>query len=176
VTDLQDRNIRAKDDVLFYGAQAGLTIDLNAVKPGLAPPVAPGPSSGGSTIEELDARIAALEASAATGASPLSFNVYGQVNRMVMAWDDSVKNYAHVVDNVNSPTLFGFEGAAKIARGWTAGFTQEYAIEQGRSNAVSQLTSDSSDGIIDTRFADWWIRNNRYGNTVGAGGTPIHPE
>ncbi len=175
VTDLQDTNIRAKDDVLFYGAQTGLTIDLSAVTPGRVPSVALESVSSGTAMEGLDARLAELEAGAATGGTPLSLDVYGRVNRMVMAWDDSVKSYVHVVDNVNSPTIFGFEGAAKIARGWTTGFDLELAAEQGRSNAVSQLASDNADGLVDIRFADWWLRSNRYGRlTVGQTATATY--
>jgi hypothetical protein len=168
VTDLEDRNIRAKDDVLFYGMQAGLTVDLNAVSSGPARTAAFGTSFDGTRTEDLEERIAELESGTTANKSPLSINVYGEVDRMVLAWDDGVKRYVHFADNVNAPSLFGFKGAAKIARGWTTGFTLEYAIEQGRSNALSQLTSDSGDGLLDTRFADWWVRSNRYGTvTVG---------
>ncbi|HEX5999596.1 MAG TPA: hypothetical protein VFZ16_09395 [Hyphomicrobiaceae bacterium] len=174
VTDLADRDLRARDDALFYGVQAGLTVDLNALAPARAPSGVAG-AAGGSAMEGLDARIAELEAGTARSAPALSVDVYGRVNRMVMAWDDSVKSYAHIVDNVNSPTLFGFEGAAKIARGWTTGFNLEIAAEQGRSNAVSQLGSDNADGPVDIRFADWWLRSNRYGRlTVGQTGTATY--
>ena len=168
VTDLDDRNIRAKDNAFFYGATAGLTINLDEL--------ASGPSRGGATgvskpaadasPADIEARIAELEATTARTGTPMSVSVYGQINRMILGWSDGEKHDAVIVDNVSSPSLFGIEGAAKITRGWTAGYHVEVGVEDTRSNAISQLTDDGAEGEISMRFADLWLRNNRYGTVT----------
>jgi predicted porin len=173
-TDLDDRNIRANDDVFFYGAMAGITVNLDEIAAGSSTS-----SSGDGLLvasdaspADVEARIAELEATTVRGQGPVSIDIYGQVNRMVLAWSDGGDTGAHIVDNVNSPSLFGIEGAARISRGWTAGYEYEFAVEDTRSNSVSQLTGDAGEGILSTRFSALWLRNSRLGTvTTGLTGT-----
>jgi hypothetical protein len=60
---------------------------------------------------DLDDRLAELETTAARGTSrPLQLNVYGQVNRAMMLWNDGFDSGACGVDNHTSSTRLRFVG------------------------------------------------------------------
>lgn len=168
VTDVNDHNIRAKDDAFFYGVTAGLTINLDEVASDRSSGGTTGPKTPAADASpaDVEARIAELEASTARTGSPVSVGIYGQINRMILGWSDGEKHDADIVDNVSSPSLFGMEGAAKIALGWTTGYHVEIGVEDTRSNAISQLIDDGAEGEMSIRFADLWLRNNRYGTVT----------
>lgn len=155
VTDLQDHNVRAKDRVFYYGVQAGVSVDLDALGKFSPPPM---------RKRYLEAKI--LESQ---GATPLPFMVYGEINRMALSWNDGVQKATRVVDNYSAPSIFGARGATEIARGWTTGFHAEMGFLQARSISVSQdLPGGETSWQPDLRYLDWFIRSNRYGTlTVG---------
>ena len=97
---------------------------------------------GGNCCADLEERVAELEATTARkGTRKTSLEVWGQVNKIIVAWDDGIKqNTALGLDNVNASTRFGFRGNAKIRSDLTAGYS--IVIEQnsgGRSTNLSQF-------------------------------------
>jgi hypothetical protein len=155
LTDLQDHNVRAKNRVFYYGLQAGVSVDLDTLAKFSPPPM---------SKRYLEAKI--LENS---GATPLPFMVYGEINRMALSWDDGAQKATRIVDNYSAPSIFGARGATEIARGWTTGFHVEGGLLQARSISVSQdLPGGEKGWAPDLRYLDWFIRSNRYGKvTVG---------
>lgn len=155
VTDVQDRNLRAKDRAFFYGLQAGLSVDLDTAAKFSPPPM---------SRRYLEGKI--LENS---GATPIPFMVYGEINRMALSWNDGLQKATRIVDNTSAPTIFGARAAAEIARGWTTGFHFEAGLNQARSIDVSQtFPGGDTDAAPDVRYLDWWLRSNRYGKvTIG---------
>ena len=170
-----DHDVRARDDVYFYGGSLGLTIDLDEASPiSNSLPNFPDPYDGptsyfGGDIDAIDERVAELEATTARkGNSKVTLNISGWINRMVLYWNDGAKSDAYVVDNVASRSRVNIDGAAKIARGWSAGYFLSFGLDDAASNDVSQLTADGENGQIDVRYSAWWLRNSQYGTvTVG---------
>jgi hypothetical protein len=74
----------------------------------------------------LDERLSELEETVArSGSRPLQLNIYGQVNRAILLWNDGFDSGTYSVDNHTSSTRFGFVGQAAIGPGWTAGYRFE---------------------------------------------------
>ncbi|MDH4981001.1 hypothetical protein [Hyphomicrobium sp. D-2] len=166
-----DRDVRAKDDVYFYGGSLGLTIDLDQSAPlsnSLAPFAISSLSASAMSAEDVDERIAQLEdAAAVKGNKRVSLSISGWINRMVLAWDDGAERNVYIADNVSSRSRVEFRGAAKIARGWSAGYYLSLGMDDQASNDLSQLES-TGEGKIDLRHSAWWLRSNKYGTmTVG---------
>ena len=174
LTDLDDRNTRASGDVFFYGGSLGLTVELDtgssASLSDEAPSLLPEGFSAGSSLSDLEDRIAELETSTARkGNAKLSFEVSGWINRMILGWDDGAEADAYIVDNTASRSRIEFDGAAKIARGWTAGYYLSLGLDDIAANDVDQLNS-SGEGAepVALRHSAWWVRSNTYGTaTVG---------
>lgn len=168
VTDPTDIDPRADGDTYFYGGSLGLTMELDgASKTGESIlPVAP--DSPDTTRTEVEERLAAIEAmEARRGNRALSLSISGQVNRMLIAWDDGDKNDIYEADNVSSRSRIEFEGAAKITRGLSAGYRLAVGIDDTASVDLDQ-TRDDGNGLIETRHSAWWLRHNKAGTvTVG---------
>lgn len=169
VTDGDDRSLRADGDAYFYGGSLGLTFLLD----GLASSPEQGgfplaPQSKVASATEIEERIVELEATEARKGNPnVSLNVSGSINRMLMAWDDGAKSDVYIVDNTAARSRLEFEGAAKIARGWSAGYFLSIGIDDTAANDVDQLT-DNGENQIELRHSTWWLRSNQYG-TVHVG-------
>lgn len=155
VTDIQDRNIRAKDHALFYGVQAGLTFNLDTVA-SFSPPAMHKPYLEQKILEN-------------GGATPVPITIYGEINRMALNWNDGVRNTTRVVDNTSAPSIFGVRTEAELTRGWTTGVDFEAGMYQARSVAVSQtLPGGETNFTPELRYLDLWLRSNRYGKlTIG---------
>jgi Gram-negative porin len=97
---------------------------------------------GGDCCADLEERVAELEATTARkGTRKTSLEIWGQVNKVIIAWNDSVnKNMALGVDNVSQSTRFGFRGNAKVNADLKAGYSivVEWATG-GRSTNISQF-------------------------------------
>jgi len=171
-----DHDVRAKDDVYFYGGSLGLTILLDESSPvGSSLPAfsyagTGDYDAGGYTggIDAIDERVAELETTALRkGNSRVSLEVSGWINRMALYWNDGVKSDVYIADNVASRSRVNFNGAAKIARGWSAGYFMSLGLDDQASNDLSQTVS-SGDGNVELRHSAWWLRNNQLGTvTVG---------
>lgn len=172
LSDLDDHDARADGDTFFYGGSLGLTVLLdNATAPafgGGASSLSPPTPTGGATLTEVEERIAELEeGTARKGNSNVSFDVSGQINRMILAWDDGDASDAYIVDNVASRSRIEFTGSAKITRGWSAGYFLSVGLDDSASNDVDQLNSTGEEQI-ELRHSAWWVRSNKFGTvTVG---------
>src|SRR5665648_1249547 len=70
---------------------------------------------GGGCCADLEERVAELEATTARkGNRVVSLQVYGQVNKALLIWDDGFDSDAYVVDNDTSSTRVGLIGQARI--------------------------------------------------------------
>lgn len=172
VSDLDgDHDVRANDDIYFYGGSLGLTIALNESSPisnSLTPfaPIISDSEMPTADIGDIEARIAELEeTSARKGNEKVSFSVSGWINRMFLAWDDGAKKDVYVVDNTASRSRINFNGAAKIARGWSAGYLLSLGFDDAAANDVNQFITDDDSGIA-VRHSAWWIRNNQLGTVT----------
>src|SRR4051794_32150902 len=104
---------------------------------------------GGNCCADLEERVAELEATTARkGNRKMSLTISGQVNKVVMWWDDGKSSGTYYgLDNINSSTRFVFSGNAKVTPKVTMGY--EWMIEQsggGRTDGVSQLDEDGKKG------------------------------
>lgn len=120
------------------------------------PTIALGQSTEGLCCADLEERISALEtATAKTGSRNVIIRLSGQVDTMVMIWDDGTERDAYVVDNTESSTRFLFSGTSKIDADWSASFLFEIEIEGARSTSVNQISNgapnENADGSIDGR-------------------------
>lgn len=176
VADRQDHDIRANRDVYFYGGSVGLTFLLDSASSssgGSTPAFIDTEAlAGGASFSEVDVRILELEdTTARKGNSKVTVEVSGWINRMIMAWDDGGKRDAFVVDNVASRSRVEFNGYAKIARGWSAGYYLSLGLDDAASNDYDQRDTRGEDKI-DIRHSMWWLRNNMLGTVnVGLGST-----
>jgi hypothetical protein len=113
---------------------------------------------------DLEERVAELEATTARkGNRVVSLQVYGQVNKALLIFDDGVDSDAFIVDNDQSGTRIGFKGSSTIKPGWTAGFNIELDIQDSASDKVDQ---DNDEGIADEiaiRQSYAFIESERYG-------------
>jgi hypothetical protein len=146
---------------------------------------------GGNCCADLEERIAELEATAAKkGTRKTSLEIYGHVNKILIAWDDGInRNTALGIDNVNHSTRFGFRGNAKIRSDLTAGYSMVIEVATGgRSTNISQFQDKgaasgtsgtanngynggnfgANDQAITMRESNWWLESTSLGRlTVG---------
>lgn len=95
---------------------------------------------GGGCCADLEERVAELEATTARkGNRVVSLQIYGQVNKALMIWDDGVDSDAYVVDNYLSSSRVGLKGKASISSGWTAGYNIEFELMDGSTNTVTNV-------------------------------------
>lgn len=178
VTDTADQDIRADKDVFFYGGSLGLKIALDSGLFSASPEPSSSLAEAAATLppityDELDDRIAELEATTARKGNPrLNMQVRGVVNFGLLGYDDGVEENIHVVNFSSSRSRFEFRGNAKIARGWAAGYRLAIGINDDDSNDINQLSDDADpdDKGLSVRHSNWWLRYNRLGTmTVGFG-------
>ena len=128
----------------------------------------------GGCCADLEERVAELEATTARkGNRVVSLQVYGQVNKALLFWDDGVDSDVYVVDNDYSGSRVGFTGKAAMKPGWTAGFMVELDIQDAASNQVDNDTDfdDPSDEIL-IRYSNVYIESEQLGRiTLGQGST-----
>ncbi|MFM1816272.1 MAG: hypothetical protein RLZ98_2967 [Pseudomonadota bacterium] len=126
---------------------------------------------GGNCCADLEERVAELEATAARkGNRQVSLTVYGQVNEMVMFWDDGVETNAYVGTNDDSRSRFGFRGSARINSDWSAGYVIELGIRIARSDRwnANQDDDGADDPQLDVRKSAWYLDSKTFGKlTVG---------
>lgn len=145
---------------------------------------------GGGCCSDLEERVAELEATTARkGNRVVSLQVYGQVNKALMIWDDGEDSDAYIVDNDYSSTRLGFTGKGVMKPGVTAGYLIELDIQDSASNEVYNANdptfrnfasggddgekpgvADSAENEISIRFSEFYLESDRMGRvTLGQG-------
>lgn len=149
-------------------AAAGMLMGSVAFAPAKAADL----KGGGGCCGDLEERIAELEATTARkGNRVVSLQVYGQVNKALLIWDDGIDSEAFVVDNDASGGRFGFTGKATIRPGWTAGYLMEFDIQDAATDKIDQADDDDSDEIK-IRHNNMYIESEHLGRiTIGHGST-----
>ncbi len=74
----------------------------------------------------------------AADASAVDVELYGQVNKSVMAYDDGRNTETNIVDNDLSSTRFGFKGSQALDNGLTASVLFEVEMQSNASNSITQ--------------------------------------
>ncbi len=112
---------------------------------GVAMPSAKAADLGGDCCADLEERVAELEATTARkGNRKMSLTVTGQVDRLVMWWDDGHTSRAYYgLDNINASSRFVFLGSARINPSVQMGF--EIMLEQSSSSPGSSLATNQLD-------------------------------
>jgi hypothetical protein len=138
---------------------------------------------GGSCCGDLEERVAELEATTARkGNRVVSLQVYGQINKALLIWDDGSDTDAFVVDNDYAGSRIGFTGKAAIKPGWTAGYLMELDIQDSASDKVNngaRVTGagfkngdEGNENEIAIRYNNVYIESERLGRiTLGQGST-----
>jgi hypothetical protein len=112
---------------------------------GVAMPSAKAADLGGDCCADLEERVAELEATTARkGNRKMGLTVTGQVNRVVIWYDDGKDSKTYYgLDNTNSSSRFIFNGSARVTPKVTMGFEIMLEIEAGgTSSKVSQFDED----------------------------------
>lgn len=170
--------ISTTGNAFFYGGGLGLRFDLSGADSTASavtfsddyrevPYISASP-------EELDDRIALLEHSLVeVQGKPVSLSLFGQVNKMLMWWNDGEFKDVYVVDNTTSGSRFEFVGEARISRALKAGYNTEFRLNDTRSIRVSQIDSEGvDDQPLELRYQEIWLRHNLLGQlTLGHIGT-----
>jgi predicted porin len=87
-----------------------------------------GPACAGE-YDLIEERIAELEAAVLRkGNRKLTLQVYGQVNRALLFWDDGFDRDWHGIDNSTSSSRWGIVGLRQLRPGLTAGFRAEFEL------------------------------------------------
>jgi hypothetical protein len=120
---------------------------------------------GGGCCADLEERVAELEATTARkGNRVVSLQIYGQVNKALLLWDDGVDSDAYVVDNDYSGTRVGFLGSAAMKPGWKAGFNVELDVQDAASDQVDNDTDfDDPGDQLQIRLSYVYIESEQLG-------------
>jgi len=121
----------------------------------------------GDCCSDIETRIAEIEATTARkGNSKVSLQIYGQVNKALLSWDDGFDRDTYIVDNETSSTRLGFIGEAKMKPGWFAGYRMEVEFHDAASDEVFN-GQNGDDGLSGTdlqiRQSYVYIESERYG-------------
>jgi len=149
-------------------AAAGLFAGALAISPAKAADL------GGDCCADLEERVAELEATTVRkGNRVVSVQLYGQVNRALLIWDDGRDSDAYIVDNDASNSRFGFRGSAALKPGWEAGFRFEAEINDAESGSVNQFkdgddTKSQSGEFFTLRRTSLYVESQQLGRvTIG---------
>jgi predicted porin len=114
---------------------------------------------GGGCCADLEERIAELEATTARkGNSKVSLQIYGQVNKAILVWDDGFRRDSYIVDNETSTSRLGLIGEAQIKPGWHAGYRMEFDFADAVSDEV--FNGKNGDDGLASGGGDLRIRHN----------------
>jgi hypothetical protein len=93
---------------------------------------------------DLEARVAELEATTVRkGNRKVSVELSGQVDKILLFWDDGKQADVYVADNLYSSSRFRMRGSAQMAPDWRAGFYLEWEARDASSGLVDQTTEQN---------------------------------
>src|SRR5215471_8323493 len=134
---------------------------------------------GGDCCSDLEDGVAELEATTVRkGNKKVSVTVYGQLNRVILWWDDHVESNTYSVDNNYESSRFGFKGSAKIAGDWSGGYRLEIEPTGANSARLNQFNDNNANdplGPLNVRHSYIYVNNKTYGEVrLGLTATPIY--
>ncbi len=146
---------------ITLAAAAGLLLGLSAS--------AKAADLGSGCCADLEERVAELESTTARkGNRVVSLQVYGQVNRALLIWDDGEDSDIFSVDGSESGSRFGFIGSASIKPGWTAGYKIEVNARASEQSKVDQNGDVGDDTNFSLAHSYLWIESEQLGRlTLG---------
>lgn len=119
---------------------------------------------GGNCCADLEERIAELEATTARkGNRKVSLTVQGQVNKMILVWDDGAESDAYIVGNKNDQSNIAFLGDATIAPGWKAGYDFTLRMRDDLSDDVDQDNDNGSGDPFQVWQMHWYVESEQLG-------------
>jgi predicted porin len=119
---------------------------------------------GGGCCADLEERVAELEATTARkGNRVVSLQIYGQVNKALLFFDDGVDSDVFVVDPDSSGSNFGLKGSAKIQPGLSVGYTIELDVQDSASDKVTQSNDEGVENEILIRHNYIYIESETFG-------------
>ncbi|HCY85243.1 MAG TPA: hypothetical protein DHV36_08930, partial [Desulfobacteraceae bacterium] len=114
----------------------------------------------------------ATKGMAKSGNDKVRLQVYGQVNRGILATDDGTSTDLYHVDNDNSATRIGMKGTAKINDDLTAGTKIEVQFESNSTAAVNQDDESVGPNNFTERHLDAYFLSKTWGKfSFGQGDT-----
>jgi hypothetical protein len=127
---------------------------------------------GGDCCADLEERVAELEATTARkGNRKVSLTVSGYVAQEITWWDDGGESnvYLHGLGPTQA-THVKFTGEAKIAPGWTAGYTlriqnlddNPFGRNAATGQAMNQFSADFSQGL-NVQMSYWYLQSKELG-------------
>lgn len=152
---------------------------LTAAAAALAFSTAPATAAdfGGDCCADLEERVAVLEATTARkGNRKVSLVISGQVNQILLFWDDGEDSDVYVTGNTTSSSRFRFKGNAKINHDWSAGYYIEIehlssgSLGVGNAGVGSLAGTNGDDGGANFRIrqSNLYIKSNTLGSiTIG---------
>ena len=156
------RGFRTMSGGAALAAAAGMLMGAYAPLPAYAADL------GGGCCADLEERVAELEATTARkGNRVVSLQIYGQVNKALLFWDDGEDSDVYVVDNDYSGSRVGFIGSAAMKPGWKAGFNVELDIQDAASDQVDNDTDfdDPADQLV-IRYSNVYIESEKFGRVT----------
>jgi len=132
---------------------------------------APARADADECCADLEARVEKLEATTARkGNREVSLELSGYLNESVMYWNDGFEDNVYFVTNETERSRINFKVEAKIAPKWSTGGILEIGVHGNREGQVDQShsLSPARSRIPDTRYANWWLKQNDLGTvTIG---------
>ena len=159
----------SRSDGRWARSLAGAGMGLGLIGTALSP--ASAADLGGSCCQDLEERIAELEATTARkGTSKVDLKISGAVSRALLFWDDGTESNVYSVDNAKSASTFAFDGEVEVAKGWKAGFTIGVDAIAASSSLVDQFNDTGGASFFDLADSFFFLSNDRLG-TVRVGQT-----
>jgi hypothetical protein len=140
-----------------------------AIALALLTPLLPARASEDATqcCAQLEATLAQLDASVLRkGNSKVSLEVYGQVNRAILFWNDSFDAKSSLVDNTTSSSRLGLIGRGSIGPGLLAGYRLEFEYLMPASSEIynpADVTHAQPLTSVALRQAYWYLSEDQLG-------------
>jgi len=108
-----------------------------------------------------------------SGNDKINVQLYGHLNKALLYSDDGNEDNLYVVDNSNSSTRIGINGAARAMDGLEAGTRIEVQFTTNPSNSVSQIDENNvGTNSFTKRWFDAYLTSKRFGQVrLGHGST-----
>lgn len=124
-------------------------------------------ASAQEAADALEQRIAELEAaSLRKGDRKLTLQVYGQINRALLFWDDGFDKGWHGIDNSTSSSRWGIIGEHRLRPGVSVGFRAEFEFGSWSEELLGPPTATEDRSWEESprlRHAYWYVSDQTLG-------------